>query len=1174
MSADTTAPDPAPVVPPPAGELTPTTPVSWPRWFAGFDLALGVMAVVLAFLTASFVARNSDIWRHLATGRLTVQGNYPLGKDPFTFTAADRAWVNPSWLTEVAFYALYSMDTSGAVLVAVKAMMFAGAFGLLLLLRKPTAPLWPWAVALTLGAIAASAQAQLRPVVVGLLMQAVVLVVLFRGNWATGHKWRMPLILGGVTAAWANLDSFAFLAPLTVALLLVGELVHTRFLATTADPDDPFPPVPPMPALGKALLASLVGLLLNPTFLAAAVTQPGEAVAQLIPTELDLAGTAVLQQDDDFVRGTYSALNREYTKSQLLGDNPPGYAALMLTALAAVLSAVGYKAGRASHLLLWLGLAALAALLHHRYLPFLAVVSVPYVAAHLNGLGRLLGRLPLTPQAARLLVFGSGGGRVLSAVALVVLGLVAFPGRLQIHIEERTHARWVAWGMEADEGMTRAGELIQGWRTEQPNRLGGVRGVCGSPEFGDYLCWSAPAERSFVTTRFRLHRAELDDLVRFRAAVHGKKDADPAAIDEVMRKYDAGFVCVGLHWLQLKPEAVYAVRGRFERRPDEFAQESLNESLWHLDGRMAVLGRADTLEGKELCRQMAWDVTRQAFGPARRAADPPADGGDSAAKLDPGVPPADGWEFEYFARPATRPVALDDARLFGDYAMTRQANITALSQRRMAVWRGLFPFRAWAAAGGPAAVAAVLRGPPPVMLGDHDLALPVVTHRAARTAVALKPDEPDGYLTYGFIVSLGQTPEAAISDATQLLTGSGGGRDEIRQQAITAFTRALARMPEVAEGVPQRNPQQALAVRTALVQFHLVADGEINLDVARRLVGEMAKIAAAGGQMDPGQVSVERLWDGWFSILARMATARARPTDPRPTAEQLLGQFQAAGVIQKDDHPGQWKETDTPAARREFVVTRLVRLEASMKEVERQTNDGVEQMTAKMAAGPPGPRAQEFARNGLPRRGIELILEAGDKAKGQTVGRQDLLILVGLLQRVGRLEEAAFHRRNLEADLEKTPDPSGQFAGLRLGRQTLEFQEAYLAGDYRRADTLIEQIWKNQSLAPLSDVQKKMAVASPLALPAAAGWAPTFPVVEDSVALRTRLQLEAVYWCRRGLFALYDGDVARAKQMFDAAAEPQGVKLADLGVSRDLAILTDFLPRYRALLDKYATDRK
>src|SRR5262249_36691111 len=42
----------------------------------GLDRLLTLLVLVLAFLAASFLARNSDLWFHLATGRLLAAGAY------------------------------------------------------------------------------------------------------------------------------------------------------------------------------------------------------------------------------------------------------------------------------------------------------------------------------------------------------------------------------------------------------------------------------------------------------------------------------------------------------------------------------------------------------------------------------------------------------------------------------------------------------------------------------------------------------------------------------------------------------------------------------------------------------------------------------------------------------------------------------------------------------------------------------------------------------------------------------------------------------------------------------------------------------------------------------------------------------------------------------------------
>ena len=71
---------------------------SWPAWFAGADFLLVALALSLAFLVSSFVARNSDVWLHLAAGKRLFQGDYLPGSDPFSYSAADRVWVNHNLL--------------------------------------------------------------------------------------------------------------------------------------------------------------------------------------------------------------------------------------------------------------------------------------------------------------------------------------------------------------------------------------------------------------------------------------------------------------------------------------------------------------------------------------------------------------------------------------------------------------------------------------------------------------------------------------------------------------------------------------------------------------------------------------------------------------------------------------------------------------------------------------------------------------------------------------------------------------------------------------------------------------------------------------------------------------------------------------------------------------------
>ena len=63
---------------------SPPAPAEAPRSLRSFDALLAVCVVLFAFLAASFPARNSDLWLHLAAGRLLAKGEYAFGSDPLS----------------------------------------------------------------------------------------------------------------------------------------------------------------------------------------------------------------------------------------------------------------------------------------------------------------------------------------------------------------------------------------------------------------------------------------------------------------------------------------------------------------------------------------------------------------------------------------------------------------------------------------------------------------------------------------------------------------------------------------------------------------------------------------------------------------------------------------------------------------------------------------------------------------------------------------------------------------------------------------------------------------------------------------------------------------------------------------------------------------------------------
>src|SRR4051812_12543808 len=107
-------------MPPPSPPTAQAVPRDAPRsrWPHAPPAAL---VLAFAFLAASFPARNSDLWLHLATGRLLARGEYTFGADPFAYTTSGVYWANHAWLFDLCLYAGLRL-LGGGGLVALKAL--------------------------------------------------------------------------------------------------------------------------------------------------------------------------------------------------------------------------------------------------------------------------------------------------------------------------------------------------------------------------------------------------------------------------------------------------------------------------------------------------------------------------------------------------------------------------------------------------------------------------------------------------------------------------------------------------------------------------------------------------------------------------------------------------------------------------------------------------------------------------------------------------------------------------------------------------------------------------------------------------------------------------------------------------------------------------------------------
>jgi tetratricopeptide (TPR) repeat protein len=730
-------PEPAPaVIPLPPAAPAPVRPGPWP---GRLDGALVGVVLAFAFLAASTVARNSDLWQHLAAGRLLAERHYHFGEDPFAYTTQGAYWANNSWLFDLGLYSVYHLDRSGVTLVVLKALGVAALAFLLLTVRRRGAAAWPSAVCTALALLAMSPRLLLQPACASYLLLGVALWLLWHIHTAARERPLHLVVMPLLCAVWANIDGWFLLGPALVALFWLGEVVEA---ACTRGPQRAPRHVP-----GWLVPLALAACLLNPHGYRA-FTLP----AELAPW---LAGTGLT--DDVRFRGMFGSPWRQDTFFGQAADfQPAAWAYFALVGLGLASFAVNRRGLRDWRGLVFVAFGLLAAW-QVRAVPFFAVVAAPITA--LNFQGALAGRpAPAGPRRV--------GGRLGLVGAGLLLLFAAWTGWAE--------GRRVGWGVQPDPSLQRVAETLADWRARGVFRDGEC-GFAFHPAVADCCAFFAPGEKGFLDHRFALFSpAVLREYEEVCRALSPTREAGSEEGDwrRVLREH-------GVRYLVLYDPDLRRLGGPLRR----LTADSADWSLLRIDGRALIYvwrdgGRKDG--GKS---DFLWfDPARLAFGPQdeqTRAALPAAPG------EGPGRPPlpADSWL--RFLRPAApqtweSPAAAMYLRRFEDGARgmlrARYAGLTGLPAQ--------FP-GALLRLAGEASVPGAIDALPPE--------LPLLAVRAARRAVAANPEDGDAWLVLGqAYLALARFTGEGSADRRRPLLGL------VRHaQAAAALENALRRHPDL-----------------------------------------------------------------------------------------------------------------------------------------------------------------------------------------------------------------------------------------------------------------------------------------------------------------------------------------------------------------------------------------
>jgi hypothetical protein len=683
----------------------------------GFDCILTLLVLALAFLVASFLARNSDFWFHLATGRLLAGGQFSFGADPFAYTTGQVYWVCHSWLFDLGLYGLHRV-VGGAGLVVLKALLVTALAGLLLQVRRPGSSAVLPALFTTLTVLAMGPRLLLQPACVSYFLIGLTIWLLWKTHTQTRPAVRLPSawLLPLLFALWVNVDEWFLLGPILAALFWLGERLQGQ-----------------RQTLGWLVLLSLSACLLN----------PHGYHAFTLPAELStVPWTSGLRQDPRFQALFASPWHSAYLHAggQL---NAAILAYYLLTALGLVSFLLHPKALRGWRLLVWLPFALLAAW-HARAIPFFAVVAAPITA--LNGQEFLAGRAPRVNSLPR-------AGRLLLAAGVLVLAFLAWPGWLAGYGRQE---RPVAWGVQIDRSFQRVAQTLQQWR-QQGLLAERERVFAVTPEVAHYTTWFCPGEKHFFDHRYSLFpQAARDFEMVCRALQPGLGDGPAKEWRTVLREHGVSVMVLA----DRDPERLFEMLHHLAADPERWF-------LLHVAGQALIAGWNEARPPGGFAR-LAFDPDGLAFGrqDAHAQHELPAAPRYGPEQLPPrrefwgrvtDPPPPPAWEsaaatvyLRYFDESETRQSREQLVRSLSTCA----TSLAGLPARPSAVWGAALQVSTshhllLLHDAAPRFLVRRQLGPYFAALVERPPALPLLAVRAARRAVAANPADSVAWLRLG-----------------------------------------------------------------------------------------------------------------------------------------------------------------------------------------------------------------------------------------------------------------------------------------------------------------------------------------------------------------------------------------------------------------------------------------
>lgn len=190
------------------------------------DFVIRWAVVGLALLFGFAPIADTRTLVHVRSGEyLAAHGFLPPGRDPFSYTANDRSWINLSWMFDLIAAGIHSAS-GGIGLTIVQGVLAGVAFGLLAHTYSSGIRTWWGSICAALALLACYPQFTAQPELITLVGLALILWIAHRSNESSNSRMLWSCV--AVVWFWAQLDPRAFLGWMLLMCLAAGESLRRR----------------------------------------------------------------------------------------------------------------------------------------------------------------------------------------------------------------------------------------------------------------------------------------------------------------------------------------------------------------------------------------------------------------------------------------------------------------------------------------------------------------------------------------------------------------------------------------------------------------------------------------------------------------------------------------------------------------------------------------------------------------------------------------------------------------------------------------------------------------------------------------------------------------------------------------------------------------------------------